>query len=58
MLVVFSKLGLAALSTVPLLIVAFPTLLFAADVCTAPAAAIFEGSVNTAANEPAACAVG
>src|SRR6266478_9925814 len=58
MLVALSKLGLLALTTVPLLIVALSTLLFAAEVCTAPAAAIFEGSVNTAANEPAVWAVG
>src|SRR5258707_762180 len=53
-----SKLGFAAFSTVPPLMVALPVLPLDAEVCTAPAAATLEGSVNTAFKLEAAATVG
>ena len=53
-----SKAGLDAVTTVPLLIVALPALLPAAEVWMAPAAANCEVLVNATPKVPAACAVG
>src|SRR5260370_32633839 len=53
-----SKLGFAAFRAVPPLMVALRVLALDAEVCTAPAAATLEGSVNTAFKLEAAATVG
>ena len=53
-----SKFGFVGSSVVPPLMMDAPVLALAAEAWTAPAAAIFEGSVNTTLSDAAAVAVG
>ena len=58
MVVLASRFGFAALTTVPALMAPLPALVSAAEVGMAPAAAIPEGSLSATPMVEAACAVG